>query len=135
MIWHLMRHEWFSANATCACRVVASYNYRKALQAAGVLEKKTMKGRGDGEADRLRYSDRLDQSKSVADLVKCLRRVAYEEPLKPCISCAGVTVTFMLKRARDAVEDFPGLCFPEPMSGLHGGVAQPGRRGDGLEPL
>lgn len=101
-VWSLARGKggWLSEYATCACRVVAAYNYRKALQAAGVVERKAF-----------HYTDRLDPSKTIVELVECLDKVDYEEPLYPCTDCTAVRVKERLEVAKQVATDFKGLCL------------------------
>ncbi|ROW00419.1 hypothetical protein VPNG_07931 [Cytospora leucostoma] len=101
-VWSVARGKggWFSEYATCACRVVAAYNYRKALQVAGVVEQKGS-----------RYTDRLDPSKTIVELVECLDKVDYEEPSYPCTNCTAVRVKQRLREAKNVATVFRGLCL------------------------
>lgn len=97
-VWKLI-YDWFSHEATCDCRIVATYNYRRELQRAGVVMKKVLKGR-PGEEDRFQYSDRLDQTKTVLELRECLTKVAYEQPRQ---SRPGYHELWMLKKTSRAL--------------------------------
>ncbi|KAK2614790.1 hypothetical protein N8I77_001592 [Diaporthe amygdali] len=94
-IWSIIRSSrgWLSNSKRCACWVVAHYKYLEALKNAEVL------------------CPELDRKKSVAELVKCIRAVEYEEPLNACLQCSNANIGQHLSMAIRAGLDFEGLCL------------------------
>lgn len=94
-IWDIVRgnESWLSASGACACRVVACYNYLKALKEEGILDPE------------------MSRKKTLSELARALRNVQYQEPINPCIKCSAVGVREQLIKADEISEDFSGLCL------------------------